>query len=286
MGKQTGISKSTINALKKNFLTEDSQTMEDNLCQCGCGQKTLNYRGIYRKFISGHNARVNHGMKGKTHSEEVRLKLSIAHKNLAPWNKGLKGVQTAWNKGLNTKSGMEGKQHTKASKRKMAKAKLGGHRTLESRQKQSLNSKINPNYGMGSKNHSEDCKRRLSENTKRLWSNKDFVKKICKGRAIRPNKPETIILNLLDALYPSEWKYTGDFSFMINGKNPDFVNCNGQKKIIELFGDYFHKGENPKDRAKAFKPFGYETLVIWESELKNMKSVTNRIKRFSEKRVS
>jgi hypothetical protein len=126
-----------------------------------------------------------------------------------------------------------------------------------------------------------DVIERKRAKSKALWKNDEYVKKLHKAYNIKPNKPETIILNLLNDLYPNEWKYTGDFSFMINGKNPDFVNCNGQKKLIELFGDYWHEGENPQDRIDIFKPFGYETLVIWEHELKDIKEVKNKIISFN-----
>lgn len=38
--------------------------------------------------------------KGVPHSEDMKLKLSAAKKGKIPWNKGLKGKQKAWNKGL------------------------------------------------------------------------------------------------------------------------------------------------------------------------------------------
>lgn len=34
--------------------------------------------------------------------------------------------------------------------------------------------------------------------------------------------------------------------------------------------------------AKIFKPFGYKTLVIWESELKNIERITKKIIKFAE----
>lgn len=71
---------------------------------------------------------------------------------------------------------------------------------------------------------------------------------------------------------------------MINGKNPDFTNCNGKKKLIELFGDYWHKGEDPQDRINIFKKFGYDTLVIWESELKDINKVKNKVIKFNKRR--
>jgi len=116
--------------------------------------------------------------------------------------------------------------------------------------------------------------------SKALWRDKNYVKKIQASYHCKPNKPESILLNLLNNIYPNEWKYTGDFSLIINGKSPDFVNCNGKKLIIEMFGDYWHKGERAKDRALCFEPLGYKTLVIWESELNDINNVANKIKSF------
>lgn len=136
------------------------------------------------------------------------------------------------------------------------------------------------------KKASEQTKKKLSIKTKKSWQNSNFVEKQLISRALHPNKPETIILNLLNKLYPNEWKFTGDFSFMINGKNPDFTNINGQKKLIELFGDYWHKGEDPNDRINIFKPFGWDTLVIWECELKNTKQLKRKIFDFCEEKYT
>jgi len=125
-----------------------------------------------------------------------------------------------------------------------------------------------------------ECKEKITISLKKKWLDREYVLMMGAARSIKPNKPESALIKVLDEMYPGEWKYTGDFSFVVNGKNPDFVNCNGQKKIIELFGDYWHRGENPQDRADIFSPFGYETLVIWERELKNMGKVKSRIKEF------
>jgi hypothetical protein len=129
-------------------------------------------------------------------------------------------------------------------------------------------------------NNRPDVKEKIRLSTKNNWKNLKYVEKQMISRSIRPNKPETVILNLLNEIFPNEWKYTGDFSFMVNGKNPDFTN-NGQKKLIEFFGDYYHKGEDPENRKRIFKEFGYETLVIWEYELKNFDQVIVKIKKFN-----
>ena len=62
--------------------------------------------------------------------------------------------------------------------------------------------------------HVLEKKRRKS---KALWLNDEYIKKIQKAYHCKPNKPETMVLEILDRIYPGEWKYTGDFSFIING---------------------------------------------------------------------
>ena len=69
---------------------------------------------------------------------------------------------------------------------------------------------------------------------------------------------------------PKNIKYVGDRKLWIKTKkgnrNPDFI-IEGQRKVIELFGDYWHEGENPKHKMKEYNDVGYECLVLWESEI-------------------
>ena len=127
---------------------------------------------------------------------------------------------------------------------------------------------------------SEEQKEELRERTKKLWKNPDYVEKQKKAREITPNKPEKKLGQLLEDLFPREYKFVGDWTVAIDGKSPDFININGQKKIVELFGDYWHRGQNPQDRVDAFKPFGYDTLVIWEHELENREPLENKLRKF------
>jgi very-short-patch-repair endonuclease len=133
-------------------------------------------------------------------------------------------------------------------------------------------------------NNRLDVKDKLRKASLKNWRDPIYVEKQMIAQLIRPNKPESLILELLNKMFPNEWKYTGDFSFMINGKNPDFTNFE-KKKIIEFFGDYYHKGENPENRKRIFNECGYEAIVIWEHEMKNIEMVISRIKEFNKKGV-
>jgi very-short-patch-repair endonuclease len=182
-----------------------------------------------------------------------------------------------------------GKKHTIETLAKMSASIIRALSPLEVRARMSAVMKGRRFSAETRKKMSESAKRhwtpenraRLSATQKRNYLDPAHCEKMGAAWNMKPNKPETFLLGLLEELYPGEWKYTGDFSLTINGKCPDFANVKGQKKVIELFGDYWHKGEDPKERAAVFAPYGYTTLVIWQSELKNKKKVAGRIRKFA-----
>jgi len=125
------------------------------------------------------------------------------------------------------------------------------------------------NHPMYGKHHSGETKRKISKSRKRNWEDPEYQKMQREAQNLKPNKPEQALMELLNKLFPNEYKYVGDYQFWLGGKNPDFMNINGQKKIIELYGDWWHKGQDPQDRIDHFKQYGFDTSVIWEHELKN-----------------
>lgn len=137
---------------------------------------------------------------------------------------------------------------------------------------------LSPSFG---KIVPKERREKLSKAIKRKWLDREYVLMMANARNIKPNKPETFLINLLNDMYPGQWKYTGDFSFTINGKNPDFVNCNGQKKIIEFNGSYWHKNDTPGERESMFAKFGYETLIIWDNEMGDIDKLKEKIANFN-----
>lgn len=134
---------------------------------------------------------------------------------------------------------------------------------------------------------SEEHKRKISL----AWQNPEFVKKMFKAFAAKPNKAEKQ-LDVLIRSVTADFKYNGDFSqgITIGGRVPDFVNMNGRKQVIELFGDWFHSKEfaehfnrtfvSVEDKIAHYKKFGFDCLVVWENELKNKETVLNKINNF------
>lgn len=120
-------------------------------------------------------------------------------------------------------------------------------------------------------------KRRLSAVLRGRSKTDAHLAAILRALQRRPNKPEAKLFTLLQRTFPNDWAYTGDGSVILAGKCPDFMNINGQKAIIEMYGDWFHRGEDETARAACFAPLGYQTLVVWEHELNDPEAVIKKI---------
>lgn len=144
--------------------------------------------------------------------------------------------------------------------------------------------------GISKKMWSQDLRNKQSETFKKFWLNPQFrqqrISNIMKAQHLKPNKKEQLLNIILQQNFPNEWKYVGNGEIIIGGLCPDFINCNGKKKIIELFGDYWHikKVDSITDteegRINFFNKYGFGTLIIWEHELKNSEYVIDKIKDF------
>lgn len=107
-----------------------------------------------------------------------------------------------------------------------------------------------------------------------------MIQALISGIQQRPTKPEIEISKILNQLFPGRFKYVGDWKFSVDRLCPDFVSCTGKMQIIEMFGDYWHRGESGKPRIRRFAKHGYQALIIWERELKNIPLLKRRLMRF------
>jgi len=168
-------------------------------------------------------------------------------------------------------SSMLGKHHSEEAKRKISQRSLEHWQDLEWRE------------WILEQRSGEEYRKNLSAAKKEQWQDPNFAKKMWESWRISPNKPELYLQDLLDEWFPSEYRYVGNGGFILGGCCPDFMNVNGQKKLVELFGDYWHRGENPQERIDHFMQFGYDTLVTWESELKDIESLKYKLIAFNNK---
>ncbi|MDI6730794.1 MAG: hypothetical protein QMD06_04560, partial [Candidatus Altarchaeum sp.] len=109
-----------------------------------------------------------------------------------------------------------------------------------------------------------------SMHSKEMWRNRISALKIAKSLSIKPNRPEKkLLLIIRKNNFP--FKYTGNYKFWIYGEkhsyNPDFIHLY-EKKVIELFGEYWHRESKnklkDKSRIQTYNKHGYNVLIIWE----------------------
>lgn len=85
-----------------------------------------------------------------------------------------------------------------------------------------------------------------------------------------PNKLEEKFWNMIgrDRLEFASFKFwkTIHKKGEITHITPDF-RVPGTLKLVEVFGDYWHDGEDPMDRISLWESVGCECVVIWEHEI-------------------
>ena len=143
------------------------------------------------------------------------------------------------------------------------------------------------------KTFSKEHRQKMSEAFKRLWQQPDYIKMELASLRVRPTKPELQLKVILDKHFP-QFKYNGDFSLGItlSGLIPDFVNVNGKKEVIEVFGEYWHSKDDIRwnytelGRIMAYNSIGYRCLIIWDSELKDEQVVIDKIRGFAKRRAT
>jgi hypothetical protein len=132
--------------------------------------------------------------------------------------------------------------------------------------------------------HSPESKAKIGMATRRLFKTEEYVSSWSKGMTSLPNKLE----RHFDSITPKNVKYTGDGKFFLTFKdgtvkNPDFV-IEHSRKVIEVYGDYWHRNDNPEDIVKAYIEIGFDCLVVWEREIhENEELILARVKKFIDK---
>jgi len=184
------------------------------------------------------------------HKEKIRLGMRNSDTQL-----GIRPGTPAWNKGISIDCSH---LHTEEVAKKISKALKG-------------------------KKHPDDVRKKISATLKKLWRDDPEIARKCLV-INSPNKCEKRLRSLLNKMYPGEWRFVGDGKVVIEGKCPDFINVNGQKKIIELFGERWHEPPEEQERIEFFKQYGYDTLVLWVKQLNNENLAKEKIADFYNRR--
>ena len=227
------------------------------VCECGCGE-IVPYGS---RFISGHNLMV------QIHPTEIP-------ECLKRMKEATKGIPRPWLKGENNPA-----KNLKVRK-KISKASIGKKKS----EKHKNNLRISANKQW---QDPEQIKLRKEITTKQ-WQNSEYVSQQMIARYVSPNKTEQLLDKILNKLFPNQFKFVGDGKdkdYILGGKCPDFVHTS-KKLLIELFGDYWHGEErngipeeqHMNERIEHFAKYGYQTLIIWEHELKKIKYLFKKMK--------
>jgi len=210
-------------------------------------------------------ARISKARKGKKMPEEYRQRLSMTM--------------------IGEGNPFYGRRHTERTKLMLSESRRGKRNS--------------PNTEFTSEGMKKICqdpqeKKRRSLRSKCLWQSKEYAEKtlsaILKSLARRPNKLETRAIELLGKNFPNEWEYTGNGKVILGKLIPDFINVNGKKKVIEIFGEYWHTGERTKNRInltergriKEYQKLGFGCLVLWDRDLEDEEKAIRLVKSFME----
>ena len=235
--------------------------------KCCCEKYTAQCPAI-RKINSEKNTGVNNGMYDKKHSEETKKKIAKKSKEKIfseEYREKLKQNM----KGNQRRKGIK---HTKEYKERMSKIRKGVPLSEKN--------KLGISKALKGRKFTKEWRKKLSKTRKKKFKDPTFLKSFRESLQQKPTKIEIIIHKIVCC---HNFIYVGDFKEWVGGKNPDFINKE-DKKIIEVFGNYWHNKEDEYIRYKHFKKYGYRLLVIWENEIYNdIENVKKRIIKFSNK---
>lgn len=244
--------------------------------------------------------KISKAKKGRTViSPETRKKISEKLKGRMPKNLSLLHSPEVIKKAAKTRIGHPNylKGQTLEARKKISEHNArfwkGKRMPIEVRQKMSKAQKGKTLSKTTRKKISEAYKRRwedpvyrakMSVMVKAKWQDPEYVGKVTEKRVVacllKPNKKEIELIKLFRE-HSLPFKYVGDGKLVIDRFIPDFSDGNG--KLIELYGNYWHRNDNPQERIDFFRERGYDCLVIWESELESKDDLLEKINEFVEK---
>ena len=197
-----------------------------------------------------------------------------------PWNKGLH-TGPSWNKGLTKETNdsvariaakARGRKQSKEHIEKIQCKRRGIYKaSAETRLRHSEAMKRswrNPKSG-----HRRMSHRKMSLAAKKRVEGKLWGQWLVWGKKNYLERRVEIALNIL---YPKDFKYCGDKSVCIGRKFPDFINVNGRKEVVEVFGDTVHgpsftgrrRCDEVRQKKSHYKKWGFNCAVLWGKDIR------------------
>lgn len=238
---------------------------------------TLDYFFDKAKRKIEHYRKVSEAHKGKKPSQkelEHLRKIGLKKGNI-PWNKGLRGEE--YIKHFGGKHSMLGKKHSEESKRKMSLAHKGVPHPWNEAQRKKIPIAIKKAL------KGKKCPW-VSERNKRP----EFVAKVLKSLQKRPTSIEKRFIDIIQK-HSLPFEYVGNGRRIIGSRCPDFVHSQNPKKVIEVFGTYFHSPEVNKKvhpsrtysgTTQYYSQHGVDCLIFWDHELENEQAVVDTVRRW------
>jgi hypothetical protein len=187
----------------------------------------------------------------------------------APWNRGKPRSEECKRKISETRK--------RLYKRGVLKPFYGGENPVE---RAGVREKISKFMRELYQKHPEK-REELSQAAKKRWYKKEYrektIRSLLRRLRERPTSLEKRFMQIMEK-YVLPYRYVGDGSFLIGGRNPDFVNYDGGKICVEVANHYHHQGNWAEKRIRHFSEWGWTCIVFFEDEMEKDDIIVARLK--------
>ena len=233
--------------------------MIEQTCKFGCGEVVSPGKNWKRGHISRVKNNWGHNLNAQKNSTKTRKE-----RHTPPWNKGKKGLQVAWNKGLSKED-----NHIMT----MMAQSLSETKKKDEKNKERI-AEISRKYWSKQENRDLQRERRIE------WLQNNFV-----------NSPSLLEIKFMNMLDEMDIKYK--FQYGLGGYLYDFK-IKGKKLVIEVDGDFHHfnpeihselkydiqkhTAEHDKIKNEKVKEYKFDLIRFWENDINNNpKKVKNKL---------
>lgn len=206
---------------------------------------------------------------------------SAFRKGNIPWNKGRTGIKQGFARMSDTERAIASRKISEAQKENWA-------RNPERRKRLGIQSRQRWNSPTRFMMITKGSKTKKAKMRNPEFKEKE-LQRLTTAQHKTPNSLEKKAMDII-AKYGLPYRYVGNGQIWINGRCPDFINTDGKKQVIEVFGLYWHSPLlNPyiDNRSSEYKTkehyseYGFNCLIIWENELYHPVKLLRKIKTFS-----